>query len=352
MGTIRAAMLRRALGSTGLQISMIGAGCGPLGGAVSDKAAIATVRRWMEHGVNYIDTSPNYGAGESERKLGLALAGVDRESYILQSKCGDEGPQNGGHDPFSRAGVMASCEHSMRVMGVEYLDSLLLHDPYNDELQDFLSEEGGMQAVRELKATGRVRHFGLGAREHEPHVILANALKDEFQISVCVDDHSLMRRYMDHGNLRSTLQANNVGIVNAAVLYRGLLTDDPNIYGEPDFAKAYPELIAIARSMAAFAKSKGRPLFDFAVTDSVRSGMMSASIFGCTSPEQVDGVVAAALNPVSHETMDEFYDMFAEDVECLPPAQHFYWFKTQKPHNIEWEEMSEYSREVWGHALK
>merc|ERR1711957_786009 len=107
---------------------MIGAGTAPLGGAlVSDEAAVGTIRRWLELGVNYIDSSPNYGDGEAERKLGLALANVPRSSYVLQ-------------------------------------------------------------------------------------------------ISICVDDHNLLRRYMDQGGLRSALQEAGVGVVTAGVLYRGLLT--------------------------------------------------------------------------------------------------------------------------------
>ena len=345
-------MLRKALGSTGLKVSMIGAGTAPLGGAlVSDEAAVETIRRWLEHGVNYIDSSPNYGDGEAERKLGLALANVPRDSYVLQSKCGDEGPQNGGHSPFSREGVVASCKHSLQVMGVPYLDALLLHDPYKDELETFLQEGGGMEGVRELRDLGLIRHFGLGCREHAPHIALSQALGAEFQISICVDDNNLLRRYMDQEGLRSTLREADVAIVTAGVLYRGLLTDAPNIYGTDIFAEAHPELINLATSMAEFAKDKGRPLFDFAVSDTVSSTVMSSSIFGCTSAAQVDGVVAAALNPVPLEVMDEFADKFAEHVERLVPQEHFFWFKTQQAHNVEWPEMAVYPRKIWGHAL-
>jgi len=345
-------MLHNALGSTGLKVSMIGAGTAPLGGAlVSDEAAVGTIRRWLELGVNYIDSSPNYGDGEAERKLGLALANVPRSSYVLQSKCGDEGAQNGGHSPFSREGVVASCKHSLQVMGVPYLDALLLHDPYKDELETFLQEGGGMEGVRELRDEGLIRHFGLGCREHAPHIELSQALGAEFQISICVDDHNLLRRYMDQGGLRSALQEAGVGVVTAGVLYRGLLTDSPNIYGTDLFAEAHPELISLASSMAEFAKEKGRPLFDFAVSDTVSSNVMASSIFGCTTAAQVDGVVNAALNPVPLEVMDEFIDKFAEHVECLVPQEHFFWFKTQQPHNVEWPEMSVYPRKIWGHAL-
>ena len=79
--------------------------------------------------------------------------------------------------------------------------------------------------------------------------------------------------------------------------------------------------------------------------------MLSSSIFGCTSPDQVDALVGAALNPVPFEIMDEFYDVYMEHVQCLVPEQHFYWFKTQQPHNVEWAEMAAYPRQLWTDAL-
>lgn len=267
------------LGQTGLRVSRLAAGCGPLGSPVCDDAgAVATVHRWLAHGCNYIDTSPSYG--QSERRVGLALETVPRQSYVLQTKCGDEGPQNGGHSPFSKRGVLASCRNSLAQLGVDRLDALLLHDPYVDELRQFLGPGGGIEAIRELKAEGTVGAFGLGAREHEAHTRLVEAVGDEFEIAVCVDDHNLMRRYMSHGGLARALQANRTSIVNAAVLYRGLLTDKPSIYSDARFGAAHPKLIELAQGMAEFARAQGRSLFDFAVSDAVRSDGMTASIFG------------------------------------------------------------------------
>ena len=98
---------RRTLGRTGLSISPVGLGGAGLCAAPTDAAACEVAAAFLKGGVNFIDTSPTYGAGESERRLDLALANVPRDAYVLQTKMGDEGPQNGGHSPFSREGVLA-----------------------------------------------------------------------------------------------------------------------------------------------------------------------------------------------------------------------------------------------------
>lgn len=100
-------------------------------------------------GINLIDTAPLYG--ESEKYIGIALSQLDistRESLVLCSKVGDAGPQNGGHHPFSEAGVRASVEGTLQNLGVEKIDLVLLHDPTAAELEFFLNQapvpsEGG-----------------------------------------------------------------------------------------------------------------------------------------------------------------------------------------------------------------
>ena len=82
----------RPLGKTGLQVSAVSLGAAPFG-RVDDEVAAQTVHRALELGVNLIDTSPLYGDGESERRLGLALEawwaqGGRRSDLILCTKTG------------------------------------------------------------------------------------------------------------------------------------------------------------------------------------------------------------------------------------------------------------------------
>ena len=358
---------RRPLGSTGLDLSVVGVGGGGL--PSNDAEAKDVVEAFFKGGANFVDTSPGYGGGTSEKKLGMALANTPRSSYILQSKMGDAGQQNGGHSPFSRQGVLASVEHSLKMLKTDFVDSLLLHDPYSDELDAFLAKGGGMEAVRELKSAGIVRHFGCGAREHEPHVKLLEALgPSEYQISQSVDDDNPLRRFLDQLDLKAKCQAANVGIINAAPLYRGLLVDAPTAYhsiargsagATPGHAAvlgehtaSHQELAALAASMGEWTRGQGIPLLHLAVRWPIEAcPHITCSPYGCGTVAQVEGVLKHATTPLPEAVLDRFDAEFGHRVAALGPEKHFYWFKKQTLATKEWDEMSAYPRATWGHAF-
>src|SRR5919198_6102873 len=81
----RGAMEYRALGRTGLQVSMLGFGCGNVGGLIirgTHQDRVRAVARAMEAGINYFDTAPSYGDGQSERNLGQVLHELGADAYV------------------------------------------------------------------------------------------------------------------------------------------------------------------------------------------------------------------------------------------------------------------------------
>ena len=343
---------RRTLGSTGIQVSVVGLGCAHLGASTDQSTATATVRAALNRGVNFLDTSPAYGGGLSESRLGEALAGIPRSHFVLQTKCGDEGPQNAGHPAFTRQAVLASVQHSLDVLNQSYLDTLLLHDCYMDELKTFLSDDGGMRAIYELKSAGKIKHFGLGCREHQAHVDLLKAVGPEhFQVSVAVDDHNLMRRFLDEGGLRAALREGNVGLINGAPLYRGLLTDTATIYGSA-MGDAHPKLVECSKRMREWAKGRGEKLLDLAVAFPLQDEGIATSIYGCRSAEEIEQVVSAAERfEEKVPVLKAFEEEMAGELEKLSAEDHFYWFKDQTAASVEWPEMRVYPRELWKDAI-
>jgi len=123
MSTQNAPLLLRRLGRTDLKVtafSMGGAGIGRSN--VTDDEAIEAVHRAIELGVNYLDTAPLYG--ESERRVGLALAGGWREKIYLATKTGTHPEWRGD---YSASGTRRSVENSLRLLGTDYLDVCLVH---------------------------------------------------------------------------------------------------------------------------------------------------------------------------------------------------------------------------------
>lgn len=139
-------------------ISEIGLGTWQLGHGsgwqlMSEKEAIALVERSLEYGVNFFDTAPNYGNGTSEERLGKALKGVDRSKIVINTKFGhtDSGTLNYNSDYIRK-----SVEGSLKRLEVDFVDSLLIHNPpfkyldgtKNDhyEILERLIEEGKIKA--------------------------------------------------------------------------------------------------------------------------------------------------------------------------------------------------------------
>ena len=119
----------RTLGNTGMTPRALGLGCAFFGGAKSsDEEAVEGVRRAIELGLSYVDTSPLYG--ESERRVGLALRDGWREKIYLQTKTGTHPERKGD---YSAEAIRWSVENSLRLLGTDYLDSVLIHDPADSQ---------------------------------------------------------------------------------------------------------------------------------------------------------------------------------------------------------------------------
>ncbi len=118
------------VGPSGLRLPRIGLGTG-LHGEVSERQSVATIEHAMTCGVRFFDTAPLYGNGLAEQRLGIALRGVPRDSYVLNTKVGIlSGGVAGGFDyDFSAPGVERCFERSLRRLGTERIDILHLHEP-------------------------------------------------------------------------------------------------------------------------------------------------------------------------------------------------------------------------------
>src|ERR671912_1400179 len=105
-------MQHRQLGNTGMNVSILSFGASSLGGVfrnVSEADGIRAVQVAVDHGINFIDVSPYYGATRSERVLGKALKLIPRDRYYLATKVGQYGE---GEFDFSAARVIRSVDES------------------------------------------------------------------------------------------------------------------------------------------------------------------------------------------------------------------------------------------------
>src|SRR5499433_3744436 len=178
---------KRALGRTGLQVTMLGYGAmelrgTPRGRDVTDKQAQIILNAVLDAGINYIDTSIDYGV--SEERIGRYISGR-RSEYYLASKCGclvgAPAAPRGERSPhvFTRDNILAGVEQSLARMRTDHLDVLQFHiSPSRQTLQ----EHGALETVLELKRSGTVRFVGMSGTL--PHLAdhIAMGVFDVFQI--------------------------------------------------------------------------------------------------------------------------------------------------------------------------
>jgi len=139
------------LGKSGLLVPAVAVGCMRIG-KMSEKELSSFVDTCLENGANFFDHADIYSKGESEVVFGKAVKGK-RDKLILQSKCGIV---PGKAFDFSYEHIVKSVDGSLKRLGTDYLDVLLLHRP------DALMEpEEVARAFRDLKKEGKVRHFGV-----------------------------------------------------------------------------------------------------------------------------------------------------------------------------------------------
>ncbi len=166
------------IGATGLYVTRLGLGDVALSGAppatdpeqkTSEAEATQLIHRSLELGVNYLDTAPMYGVGQSERRYGQALRGVERERYGLSTKVGRvlDPVESGSTEmawsfDFSRQGAIQSFETSLERLGLEHIDILYIHDPDN-HYQQALTQT--FPFLMELRAQGRVKAIGAGMNQ-------------------------------------------------------------------------------------------------------------------------------------------------------------------------------------------
>jgi aryl-alcohol dehydrogenase-like predicted oxidoreductase len=142
-------MTPRSLGRTGLTVSPLGLGAGPLGEAsLSDADAEALVHRALDLGLTLFDTAPSYGT--SEERLGRALKGR-RGGVTLVTKGGYGVP---GVPDWTRACIALGIDQALRRLATDHLDVFLLHScapPLLDEL---------LPPLELARAAGKLRAFG------------------------------------------------------------------------------------------------------------------------------------------------------------------------------------------------
>ena len=222
----------RILGKTGLKISVLSFGCGAVGGLMVKGAASdqeRAVARAMEFGINYFDTAPMYGNGESERNLGRVLKALKRPKIYVGTKVFVEA--TGDIGKF----IADSMEASLRRLGLDSVDLYQLHNPISDAKRDGSIDtktvrEQVLPAFERLREQGKARYFGFTALGDTPAIQSVLDSFESAQVSYNLLNPSAGTKLpsgypaQDYGNLLARANAGGVGTIGIRVLAGGALS--------------------------------------------------------------------------------------------------------------------------------
>lgn len=251
-------MERRRLGRTGLSVSVLGYGAGAVGGLFTKGAAADQERalaRAIEAGINYFDTAPIYGNGESERNLGRALKALKADVVV-----GTKVRLTADHRADVAGAIVRGMDESLKRMGRDHVDLFQLHNPLTaqdagDKLAIDIALEQVAPAMEKLKASGKTRFIGFSG-VGEPAALL-RAVESKLFDTVQVVYNALNPSAggpmpagapgLDYGRLLDKAKAADMGTIIIRALAGGALSgttdrhplamqDVAPIGSAPDFA--------------------------------------------------------------------------------------------------------------------
>ena len=313
-------MKTRPLGSTGLQVPVLGFGASSLGSVfrpVSLDDCVATVQAALEGGMNFIDVSPSYGETLAELRLGRALEGVPRESYLLATKIGSYSEPRGDYD-YSRSSTERSIEHSLKRLGTDYVDLIQCHDIEFADHDQILDET--LPTLLRLKEQGIVRHIGITGLPLSIYKSILDRAEPgvvETVLSFChyeLNDTSF-------GDLIPYLQEKGVGIINASPTGMGLLTQR----GVPAWHPSTPAIQEGCRKAMEHCRAKGVDIVRLALQFACDNEAIACTLVGSANPDNIKANIEHLEAPFDRE-------LLAEVMEILEPIHNFNWTRGLPQH--------------------
>ncbi|UJA20847.1 aldo/keto reductase [Thermoleophilia bacterium SCSIO 60948] len=342
----------RELGRTGMYVSPLCLGAMMFGswGESDHDRSIAVIQRALDAGINFIDTADVYSQGESERIVGKALTGAQRDSVILATKFhgqmglpADNLPGSGERgDPNmfgnSRRWIIAEVENSLRRLGTDWIDLLQVHRPEpGTDIEETLS------ALTDLRAQGKIRAFG--SSTFPPSAIVEAQWTSERRglgrFTTEQPPYSILARGVEREML-PVAERYGLGVIPWSPLAGGWLSgryrkdgEDPSssrraamMPGRYDMTDpANQAKLDAADALWHVADEAGMSLIHMALAFTLRHPAVTAPIVGPRTMEQLEGQLGAADVVLSDDVMDRIdaivppgTNLAAGDAGYTPPA--------------------------------
>ena len=282
-------MQTRPLGRTGLAVTSICVGTSALGSfpaqygyEVSTETAVSTILTVLKGPYNFIDTSNEYGGGDSERRIGQALlqAGGVPHGYVLATKVD---PLPGSTD-FSGDRVRRSVDESLERLGLDRLPLVYFHDPEKISFDDAMAADGAVAALVALRDQGVIGHLGVAGGPID--LMLRYVETSLFEVVISHNRYTLVDQSAE--DLLVETHRRGIGFINAAPFGGGMLVRGPDRQPNYCYAPASKRTIERVREMERLCRSAGVELAAAALQFSLRDERVASTIVGMSEARRVE----------------------------------------------------------------
>jgi D-threo-aldose 1-dehydrogenase len=306
----------RTVGRTSLKTTALGLGGAPLGDLfeiLTEQQADETVNEALSQGITLFDTAPWYGHGLSEHRIGRNLWHRDRQSFIVSTKVGrvykcpvnrsafSPAPWVGGlcfqlHFDYTAAGIYRSYEDSLMRLGLNRVDSLVIHDldsKHHSSAEKARHrtdlETSGWPALRDLRAFGGVRAIGAGINDKVEMSYFVERFDLDFLLVAMpytlLDQSPLRREFLD-------CQRRGISIVIGSPYASGILATGPVPGALYNYAQASVDILQKTQRISDTCAEFGVSLQEAALQFPLAHPAVTAVIPGATSRDIVKANVS------------------------------------------------------------
>jgi len=313
----------RRLGRTPVAVTELGLGTAPLGenwDIIEEAEAGALLGAAWDGGVRYFDTSPWYGKGQAEHRVGRAFYRQPRDAFVISSKIGrllrrplksgpfERGDWLGGLEfdavfDYSYDGVMRSFEDSLQRLGINRIDVLLIHDldPWHFKLEAKLGAHmnqlvtSGWRALEELRDQGVIK--GIGAGFNMMGTIPRYLDLFDIDFFLIAMRYTLLEQEVLDSEFPQCAKR-GVGVVIGGTYNSGILATGAVPHAMYNYSPASPEILERVRRIEAVCKRHATPLAAAALQFPLGHPIVASVIPGAISRAQVAQNLAAFRHPI------------------------------------------------------
>jgi D-threo-aldose 1-dehydrogenase len=242
-----------------------------------------------------VDTAAAYGDGESERRIGRVLRefGGLPAGAVLATKA-DRDLRTG---EFSGEQIRRSVERSLRLLGLDRLQIVYLHDPEHTTFPAAMAPGGPVEVLLGFKGQGLIQHVGIAGGPVD--LLMRFVETGAFQAVVTHNRYTLLNRTAEP--LLELATQRGLAVLNAAPYGSGLLAAGPDRYARYAYQDAPTDLVERTRQIEQLCRGFGVPLAAAALQFSLRDPRLTSTIVGVSRPERLEDTLRLMKHPVPDE---------------------------------------------------